>query len=123
MQARLRGFQALLAEAGIQLLPGNMRQGDASFEGGYRAATFLLTHNPRITAIFATNDLMALGAMDALTQRGLHVPRDVSILGLDDIAQGAYAHPPLSTIAIPKRLYAQEVVNVLLRSIRQNTQL
>ncbi len=66
--------------------------------GGYRAAKKLLTDQPSFTAIIAANDSMALGAMRALSEAGLALPQDVSVVGFDDIPEAAYFTPPLTTV-------------------------
>ena len=58
----------------------------------------LLTYQPRPTAVFAANDLMAIGAMRAVDEAGLRVPHDISIVGVDDIEVAAFQTPPLTTI-------------------------
>ncbi len=116
-QPRLDGYHGALATAGLDLPAAAVREGDSTVESGYRAAGALLAHGSRPTAIFATNDLMALGAMEAALDGGLRVPHDVSIVGLDDIALGAHVRPALTTVAIPKRQLAMEATELLLRDI------
>jgi len=91
----------------------------SSPEGGFDAATRALTEHPGISAIFATHDILALGALEAVKQTGRRVPRDVSVVGLDDIAQVGHAHPALTTVAIPKREMAQQAVDLLLRAVAE----
>lgn len=92
---------------------------DSSPEGGYEAATRVLAEHPETTAVFATHDILALGVIDAVKQSGRSVPDDVSVVGLDDIAQVGRAHPALTTVAIPKREMAQQAVDLLLRAIAE----
>jgi DNA-binding LacI/PurR family transcriptional regulator len=115
---RRKGFQTTLAEAGISVLPEYIRQGDSSFESGYKGALDLLDLSEPPTAIFAGNDWMALGAIEAITNRGLSVPGDLSVVGVDDITLAAHAHPPLTTIGTPKREMARAATEVLLRYIQ-----
>jgi DNA-binding LacI/PurR family transcriptional regulator len=72
------------------------------------------------TAIFATNDWMAVGAMEAVLEKGLRVPQDISIVGLDDIVISAHLHPPLTTIVIPKIRLAKEATELLPGQINGN---
>ncbi len=72
-----------------------------SQEGGFRAARMLLDEYPDITAIMAGNDRLAVGAMRYLHEKGLRVPQDVSVMGVDDIPQAAYTTPALTTIRHP----------------------
>jgi LacI family transcriptional regulator len=79
----------------------------------------VLSEHPEVTAIFATHDILALGVLDAVKQAGRRVPQDVSVVGLDDIAQVGHAHPALTTVAIPKREMAQQAVDLLLRALAE----
>jgi LacI family transcriptional regulator, galactose operon repressor len=115
---RRQGFEAALAEAGLTAPQEYVRQGDSSFESGYQAALALLALPQPPTAIFAGNDWMALGAIEAITSTGLAVPRDLAVVGVDDISQAAHAHPPLTTISIPKIELARTATELLLRRIR-----
>ena len=88
--------------------------GDFTIESGEKAAQQLLSRTDRVTALFCFNDLMAIGAMDGLRRRGVPVPDDMSVVGVDDIAFARYTVPPLTTIAQPVREIGQETVRVLL---------
>jgi len=57
--------------------------------------------------------------MQALREHGLRIPEDVSVIGIDDIPQAAHAHPPLTTVALPKRQMAQQAIGILLRAIAE----
>lgn len=94
-EARLRreAFAAFVAEHSLEAFPD--LQGDWSAESGYQAA---LRTGPGVTAIASANDQMAQGAIHALTDRGLRVPEDISIVGFDDIPESAHFRPPLTTI-------------------------
>ena len=70
-------------------------------EGGAAAAKTLLAHHPDLTAIFAGNDKMALGALHYLHRRGIDVPGRVSVVGFDDLQQSAYVRPALTTVHLP----------------------
>ena len=98
---RLAGFRRGLEEAGIELTPGAIIAGDFSRESGERAVHALLDAVPELTAIFASNDVMALGALRALRGRGLRVPDDVSLAGFDDIPIASDLWPPLTTVRVP----------------------
>ncbi len=98
---RQAGFEAAMAKAGI-VHPVTMRaSGDYRFESGRAAAERLLDTHPQPTAIFASNDEMAAGALHAARERGMRVPDDLSILGFDDTAISAHIWPPLSTVRWP----------------------
>jgi len=114
---RWEGYRKALAASGVTLLAEYVQYGDSTMQSGYRAAEALLALPIRPTAIFATNDLMALGAVEAALDHGLQVPDDLSVIGLDDIMLGAHVHPPLTTIAIPKQELARQAIELLLRYI------
>ena len=91
----------------------------SSPEGGYTAAVRALAAHPDLTAIFTTNDVLALGALDAVHESGRSVPGQVSVVGFDDIAQVGRTHPALTTVAIPKREMAEQAVRLLLNAIAE----
>ncbi len=95
-ELRHQGTLAVLGEAG--LAPAMSVAGDWSATSGYRAAGRLLEAGARFTALVASNDQMALGAMRALRERGLRIPQDISIVGFDDVPESAYFEPPLTTV-------------------------
>jgi LacI family transcriptional regulator, repressor for deo operon, udp, cdd, tsx, nupC, and nupG len=88
-------------------------QGDFSIESGVAAAERLLARDPP-TAIFCFNDEMAMGVMEMARQRSVHVPRDLSVVGFDDIRFARHTHPPLTTIAQPVRQIGEGTVRLLL---------
>jgi LacI family transcriptional regulator len=98
---RLDGFRSALNEAGLTLLPEQIAEGDFSREAGVRATIQLIERVPHITAIFALNDPMAVGALAALRERGLAVPSDISLAGFDDIPVTRDVTPTLSTVRVP----------------------
>ncbi|GFN21903.1 LacI family DNA-binding transcriptional regulator [Thermanaeromonas sp. C210] len=99
---RLQGYREALAEAGLEYDAAMVVAGDFSPAGGYRALEELLAR-PRLkfTALFTHNDLMAVGALKALADNGLSVPRDVAVVGFDDIPLASYVLPRLTTVAVP----------------------
>jgi LacI family transcriptional regulator len=98
---RSTGYRKALEEAGIAVDENLVVRGAFDFESGYRAARQLLTNSQRPTAIFACNDLMAIGAICAAVELGLRVPEDLSVIGYDDVPLASYSNPPLTTIAQP----------------------
>jgi LacI family transcriptional regulator len=114
---RLEGYKLALAEAGIPFAPELVGAGDFVEAGGLaRAREWLAGPNPP-TAIFASSDLMALGAMEAARQQGLRVPDDVSIVGFDDIPAAARALPALTTVKQPLQDMGRRAVDLLLGQI------
>lgn len=98
VQVRSTGALAELAEAGHPLPAHRLITGDWSATSGYEGAQRLLAQSPDITALFAQNDRMAIGAMRALREAGRRVPEDISIIGFDDIPLASYLDPALTTI-------------------------
>jgi LacI family transcriptional regulator len=98
---RLHGFQRAVREAGIALDPALLIEGDWSLDSGWQAAEQLISCADPPTAIFASNDLMAIGAMACLHEHGCRVPQQVSVAGFDDITLARYASPLLTTYATP----------------------
>jgi DNA-binding LacI/PurR family transcriptional regulator len=117
---RLAGFRSVLQTSGVPLPPELIQRGDSTLESGYAAAKNLLARSEHPTAIFATTDWMALGAMEVILDEGLRVPQDISIIGLDDIVVSAHLRPPLTTIAVPKSQLAKEATELLLGQIDGN---
>ena len=98
---RQKGYEDALRQAGLPLQRTLVVQGDYRFESGVRAAEQLLDLSPRPTAVFAGNDEMAAGVLHAARQRGLEVPRDLSIIGFDDTPISSHLWPPLTTVRWP----------------------
>lgn len=94
-------------------------EGDFRFEGGRQAANEILTEKKRPTAIVVANDLMALGAMQEFKAAGLHVPRDISIVGFDDIAFASYSEPPLTTVCSPRAEIGRRAVEALMQTLER----
>lgn len=111
---RHRGYSDTLADAGIA--PDPRLQADAaSVEAdGYRAAERLLDSGAPFDAVFAASDLIAMGVIHALQDRGLSVPRDVAVIGFDDIASAADFNPPLTTVRQDTRLAGELLVENLI---------
>jgi DNA-binding LacI/PurR family transcriptional regulator len=98
---RLAGYRDALTEAGLPVDFQLVEEGRFTDEGGHDAARKLLEREPDPTAIFAANDLSALGVMNAVAEVGRRVPEDVSVVGFDDLHLSAYTSPPLTTIRQP----------------------
>ncbi|HPF39980.1 MAG TPA: LacI family DNA-binding transcriptional regulator [Phycisphaerae bacterium] len=95
------GFEEVLDQLKLPLPESRAEDGLYTEEGGAKAAIALLTREPTITAIFAGNDKMAIGAISGLKRIGMRVPDDVSVIGCDDVHQAEYCDPPLTTIHTP----------------------
>lgn len=99
---RLEGLRDAMRDAGLTLDESLVEPSDGTAEGGYDAAVRLLDHPHPPTAIFCGNDRVAMGAYDAIKERGLRIPEDISVVGFDDqeILAG-YLRPGLTTVALP----------------------
>ncbi|MDQ7850245.1 MAG: LacI family DNA-binding transcriptional regulator [Armatimonadota bacterium] len=98
---RLRGYRQALRDQGICPDPRLVVAGDFRVEGGRTAVRRLLARRSTFTALAAANDLMAIGAMEALRAAGRRIPDDVAVVGFDDIPFAAFVDPPLTTVAQP----------------------
>lgn len=114
---RKNGFVKAMQEQNIFLKEENIVRGGFTFDDGLRAAKGLMERNPRITAIFSFNDINALGAMRGLTDLGLRVPADLSVIGNDDIPFSSIYIPRLTTIRYPTTEMADKAGNLLLKRI------
>jgi LacI family transcriptional regulator len=111
---RRRGYLDALARLGLPSDSSLIAQGDLSQMRAFEAANTLLALPAPPTAIFAVNDLSAFGVIAAARERGLKVPRDVSVIGFDDIPMASQVHPPLTTIRQPFAQMGRAAVNTLL---------
>jgi LacI family transcriptional regulator len=112
---RLKGYRMALATADLPFAAELVREGDWSSGSGFEQTLSLMREPNPPTAIFCANDLMALGAIEALKQLGLRVPEDVSVLGYDDQEIARHTHPPLSTVVLPNYELGRWAVETLLQ--------
>jgi LacI family transcriptional regulator len=111
---RLDGYESALRVHHIPKDPHLIYEGTFFQPDGYAGAGALMEIDDPPTAIFASNDVMAMGAMDAVRSRGLRVPEDVSILGFDDIPQAASVRPALTTVHQPLEQMGRVAIQMLL---------
>ncbi len=116
------GYERALQEAEIILKSEYIVEGNNEIEGGYLGAKKLLKLKKRPRAIFAANDLMAIGAIDAIKTSGLHVPEDVAIVGFDDITISSFIEPKLTTISQPVYKMGLIAARLLFESIEDRQQ-
>src|SRR5882762_3574396 len=95
-------------------------EGDFKFDGGRRAATEILAADPRSTAVLVANDMMALGAMLEFRAAGLVIPRDISVVGFDDITFASLSEPPLTTVCSPRVEIGRKAIEALMASIKES---
>jgi LacI family transcriptional regulator len=117
---RLEGYKAALGDYNLPFDETLVAEGDFFNLSGYVAGKQLIQRTPRPTAIFASNDLMALGAMQAIREQGLQIPQDVSLVGFDDIPQASMTHPQLTTVRQPLDQMGRVAVRLLLEQIEQS---
>lgn len=101
VQERMDCFISTLQSAGLTFEPALFEAGAFDPQTGYAAAMRLFERKPWPTALFAMNDVMAFGALEAMRQLGIRVPQDVALVGFDDIRLAAFANPPLTTVREP----------------------
>jgi LacI family transcriptional regulator len=111
---RLKGYRRALATADLPLDNALVCEGDWMSGSGFDHTLRLMALADPPTALFCANDLMALGALEALKQLGLRVPGDVSVMGYDDQEIARHTHPPLSTVVLPNYEMGQAAVELLL---------
>ncbi|MEX1828405.1 LacI family DNA-binding transcriptional regulator [Luteibacter sp. CQ10] len=99
VQERERGYRDALARAGMGDT-ATVLSGDFTEESGYRAGREALAMQPRPDAIFAANDMMAIGCLSALAEGGVRTPDDIAVVGFDDIPMARYVSPPLTTVRL-----------------------
>ncbi len=116
---RLAGYQAALRDSALPTDPQLIQEGDFWQPSGYTAARNLLALPDPPTAIFASNDVMAFGVMEAVRDRGLRIPEDVSIVGFDNIPQAEQVSPQLTTIEQPLASMGREAARMLLQMIHE----
>lgn len=116
---RLQGFRRAIEEFGGDRGDGLEQPGSFTEASGYDAAERLLALSPRPRAIFAANDAMAIGALSALRDAGIHVPGEIALAGFDDIPVAAYLTPSLSTVHVGVDCLGVMAVQALLPAIRQ----
>lgn len=114
---RIVGYRKALEDSGIPVDPALVLKGDYHPRSGYEAARHLLELDEPPTAIFACNDLMGMGVIRAVTEAGLSVPNDISVVGFDNIDLTNYTTPPLTTVAQPIAQIASLSTMLLLKRI------
>lgn len=111
---RDQGYEEALRAASLTRNPKLTVSGDFSVESGIRGVEGLLARREKFTAVFCSNDEMAIGAIRAIKSKGLRVPEDISVVGFDDIRFARYCDPPLTTIAQPKGELGREAMSMMI---------
>ena len=114
---RLEGYKKAMNEAGLAIKKEYIVEGDFTEDSGYDGAKQLFANKNNITAIFASNDAIAVGAMKAMKEMGIKIPDDISIVGYDDIRMASYISPALTTVKISISKMASLAVRDLINFI------
>ncbi len=115
---RLAGYKAALTERGLAVDPTLIQEGNFTQWKGYSDAQALLDLPEPPTAIFAANDSSAFGVMEAVRDRHLRIPDDISVVGFDDLTAAAHVHPPLTTVHQPLERIGRTAAEMILEYIQ-----
>lgn len=113
-QMRYEGYKRAVLEAGLDIHPNWIVEADFECEGGYEAFNKMLAKGPLPSAIFVSNDMMAMGVINAANEKGIRIPEDLSLMGYDDIHIARFMSPALTTIHQPKYRLGKAAVDTLL---------
>jgi DNA-binding LacI/PurR family transcriptional regulator len=113
---RFRAFNEAMARNHLVTPQALIREGNHRVDGGHEAMARILASGARPTAVIASNDLTAIGAMGAIYEHGLRVPEDISVMGYDDIQLSAFTRPALTTISLPRDEIARTAFRSLYRA-------
>ncbi|MFW5683547.1 MAG: LacI family DNA-binding transcriptional regulator [Spirochaetota bacterium] len=116
-RARIAGYSRALADVGVEYDPAIVRHADFSERSGYDRMIELMETDDEFTAVFAANDVVAYGAMQALLHSERRIPQDVSLVGMDDDYMSRFLSPPLTTMALPAAGHGSAAVEVLMERI------
>jgi DNA-binding LacI/PurR family transcriptional regulator len=118
---RLKGYQMALEAAGLPFDPRLVRYGDFKERSGFEAMQSLLALPERPTAVFVGSDMVAFGALRAARLAGLNVPRDLALVGFDDVPLAQYIDPPLTTVRLPAQRLGAQAAQMLIRMLEQGS--
>ena len=113
---RYKAFMESTARDHLSEHPDLIQEGNHRVDGGHNAMQRILALGARPTAVLASNDLTAIGAMGAISEAGLRVPQDISVVGYDDIQLSAFTMPPLTTVRLPRVEIANAAFQALLHA-------
>ncbi|MFC3023491.1 substrate-binding domain-containing protein [Vibrio zhugei] len=115
---RFQGYQAAMQQAGLPINDDWVVESTFECEGGHEAMQTLLSRATRPTALFVSNDMMAMGAINAAAEHRIAIPHDISIIGYDDISIAQFMTPPLTTIHQPKYRLGKAAVEAVLARLK-----
>ncbi|WP_064791524.1 LacI family DNA-binding transcriptional regulator [Shewanella woodyi] len=116
---RLEGFTRELTGAGFAIDKELIEYGEPNLQGGEIATQHLLSSGKTFSALFVYNDAMAIGAISTLEDNGYRVPRDISVIGFDDVLLSRYSRPKLSTLNYPIEEMAQQAANLAIELTKE----
>jgi LacI family transcriptional regulator len=119
--ARKAAFEESMREIGLEVAPELIVEGDHKIEGGMQALSRLSVLPDRPTAILCSNDMTAIGVMREAYERGLVIPRDLSLVGFDDIRLAQFTTPPLTTVQMSQTLLAEYAFKALREEVERGT--
>lgn len=121
--ARQQAFLRAMQEIGLELDPALIIEGDHTMEGGMKAFARLLAGDVRPTAVLCSNDMTAIGVMRESHDAGISIPRDLSVIGFDDIRLAQFVLPPLTSVQMSQPELARLAFNALLGEVERDTPL
>lgn len=122
-EIRYTAFREALEQLGLPFYQKNTANVKLSHEGGYLGANYLIDGKADITAVFCANDNTAIGAIRAFKERGLRIPEDISVIGVDDIETSQYLSPMLTTVHIPMEDIGKMAAKILIDRINNGHRL
>ncbi len=114
---RHRGYTQALTDLGVKYDPELVINGDYTQKAGHEAASLIIKQKKRPTALMASNDLAAFGAMSALREHGVSIPGDVAVTGFDDLPSAFYSSPRLTTVHVPVNELGMTAIRLLIDRI------
>ena len=115
---RLNGYRQAIETAGLSYDPALVRFGEFDSESGYHQMNGLLNSGVGFSAAFVASDLVAYGAIAAIRERGLRIPEDIALVGMDDLPVSRFINPPLTTIRLPAIELALQAAEILLQLLQ-----
>lgn len=118
-QARAVAFEQSMREIGLEIAPGLIVEGDHTIEGGMKATEILMGQSHPPTAVLCSNDLTALGVMHACYEKKISIPKELSLVGYDDIRLARFMLPPLTTVQMSQSELARLAFHALLNEVQR----
>jgi LacI family transcriptional regulator len=118
---RFEGYRSALDDLGLPFDPSLVAEADFTVAGGKEAFLTMIDRTPDITAVFAASDLMALGVLEGARELGLRVPKDLSVVGFDNIDMASMSSPPLTTLDQPRYELGRTAAKILISACNGDT--